>query len=64
MTYLCPKCRGIMCTISTASIPPIISYVCFSCGYKSKPEETLVHEEYATLPPWLWQDEDQKEIKG
>lgn len=62
MTYLCPKCNEPMYTISTASIPPIITYKCFACGYISKPEKGIM--DCVTLPPWLWQDEDQKEING
>lgn len=31
-----------MYCISTASIPPIITYQCYSCGYISKP----IKEEY------------------
>lgn len=59
MNYLCPKCKGIMQCVSTASIPPITSYVCLSCGYQSKPEKEFV--DYVTLPPWLWQDDDNEE---
>lgn len=39
---LCPKCNSIMICVSTASIPPIITYQCYSCGYTSKP----IKEEY------------------
>ena len=55
MTYLCPKCKNIMLCESTASIPPIISYVCYNCGYRSKPEKAIPN--YVTLPPWLWSDD-------
>lgn len=40
--YKCPKCKSIMICVSTASIPPIITYQCYSCGYTSKP----IKEEY------------------
>ncbi len=56
MTYLCPKCKNIMITISTASIPPITTYQCMSCGYVSKPVTNDLN--YMTLPPWLQQDEE------
>ncbi len=56
MEYLCPKCGNFMQIISTASIPAIITYRCFYCGYTSKPkqEDPL----YVTLPKELWSDED------
>lgn len=40
--YRCPKCNSKMYCISTASIPPIITYQCYCCGYTSKP----IKEEY------------------
>lgn len=55
--YLCPRCGNLMGCISTASIPPIISYECFSCGYKSKPVKET--PDYVTLPQWLRQEEDE-----
>ena len=42
INYKCPKCNSIMICVSTASIPPIITYQCYSCGYTSKP----IKEEY------------------
>lgn len=57
--YLCPKCKSIMQCISTASIPAITRYVCFNCGYQSKPETEQLN--YVTLPSWL-QEEDNKTI--
>ena len=59
MTYLCPKCKGIMTCVSTASIPPITTYQCLACGYASKPEKELAN--YVTLPRWLWNDEERRE---
>ena len=56
MQYLCPKCGNIMQVISTASIPAIVRYVCFNCGYESKPEKE--QSLYMTLPKELWSDED------
>lgn len=56
MTYLCPKCQNIMICVSTASIPPIVSYQCMQCGYKSKNEKE--HADFQTLPQWLWSEED------
>jgi len=55
MTYLCPKCKGIMQGISTTSIPPITTYVCMVCGYSSKPVKD--YEDCQTLPPWLMEEE-------
>lgn len=55
MTYLCPKCGQPMVCVSTASIPPIVSYQCFGCGYSSKPKKHT--EYYAPLPVWLRSDE-------
>ena len=37
MIYRCPRCGATMVCVSTASIPPIISYQCYGCGYFSKP---------------------------
>lgn len=59
MTYLCPKCNSMMFCISTASIPPIISYVCMACGYSSKPEREML--DYVTLPSWLQQEDEDGE---
>lgn len=59
MTYLCPKCKGIMFCVSTASIPPITRYECYQCGYKSKPETEYPYD-YVTLPEELWSDENEK----
>lgn len=56
MTYLCPKCKSIMQCVSTASIPPITRYECFSCGYSSKPVRENLNG--ITLPPWLRDDDD------
>lgn len=62
MNYLCPKCKQIMHCISTASIPPITRYECFSCGYASKPEKERL--DYVTLPPWLWSEEGEEDAKA
>lgn len=56
MQYLCPKCGNFMQIVSTASIPAITTYVCFSCGYKSKPESE--QPLYMTLPKELWSEDD------
>lgn len=61
MQYLCPKCGNFMQTISTASIPAIISYSCFNCGYKSKSEKE--QPLYITLPKELWSEEENDEIQ-
>lgn len=55
MQYLCPKCGNFMQTISIASIPTMVYYRCFACGYKSKSskEQSL----YMTLPKEFWSDE-------
>ena len=37
LNYKCPKCNSVMICCSTASIPAILSYQCYSCGYTSKP---------------------------
>ena len=50
-TYLCPDCGSPMVCMSTASIPPIITYECFGCGYRSKPVKEM--QSNVTLPPWL-----------
>lgn len=54
MSYTCPKCGMPMQCISTASIPPIIRYECFGCGYASKPVRETPY--YAELPKELWQE--------
>lgn len=54
MSYTCPKCGRTMFSISTASIPPIISYVCYACGYKSKP--VFEKLDCADLPKELWSE--------
>lgn len=59
MQYLCPKCGNFMQTISTASIPAIITYHCFCCGYTSKPERESPL--YMTLPKELWSDEEKED---
>lgn len=56
---LCPKCKGIMICVSTASIPPITTYQCLACDYVSKPEKELTN--CVTLPRWLWSDEERAE---
>ena len=45
--------------ITTASIPAIVRYQCFSCGYKSKSEKE--QPLYMTLPKELWSDEEEKD---
>ena len=40
MMYTCPECDQIMYAVSTASIPPILRYVCPYCGYASEPIKT------------------------
>ena len=59
MQYLCPKCGNFMQTVSTASIPAIVYYQCFHCGYKSKSEKEQLL--YMTLPEELWSDEEEKD---
>lgn len=56
--YRCPKCNSKMYCISTASIPPITTYQCYSCGYTSKP----IKEEYdcEVLPIELRSEEVKK----
>ena len=56
MQYLCPKCGWFMNRISTASIPAITYYQCFSCGYKSKHEKEK--SLYVTLPKELQSDNE------
>ena len=61
MQYLCPKCGNFMVCISTASIPAITYYKCFSCGYESNHEHPL----YMTLPKELWSEsEDENGFNG
>ena len=57
--YLCPKCGNFMQIVTTASIPAITTYICFNCGYKSKPDKPATT--YMTLPKELWSDEDNKD---
>lgn len=59
MQYLCPKCGHVMECISTVSIPAIIHYKCFNCGYASKceREQSLC----MTLPKELWSDDEGEE---
>lgn len=59
MYYLCPKCGAFMTGVSTASIPAITRYQCFSCGYVSKPQK---EELYTELPKELWSEEKENEI--
>lgn len=59
MNYLCPKCGSFMQTVATASIPAIVSYQCFACGYTSKSSKELPL--YITLPKELWSDEEEKD---
>lgn len=57
MYYTCPECGQIMQCISTASIPPITTYECFSCGYTSKP---IRGDAYSIpLPDWLREESDE-----
>lgn len=55
MQYLCPKCKSLMQCFSTASVPPIVRYECFNCGYSSKP---IKEKEYAMELPEEWRSED------
>jgi hypothetical protein len=48
-----------MVCVSTASIPPITRYECYSCGYVSKPEPEYLYS-FTTLPERLWNDEEEK----
>lgn len=51
-----------MVCVSTASIPPIISYQCYGCGYFSKPvRETELTE---ILPEHLWQAQFSEPWRG
>ena len=61
MQYLCPNCGSFMEVISTASFPPIITYHCFNCGFKSKPLKETVECMY--LPKELWAEEGEDEIQ-
>jgi len=64
MTYLCPRCGGTMVCISTASIPPIVSYVCYECGYESKKVSKNIEQKI--LPEYLWKaqwNKEEEEIK-
>ena len=56
MQYLCPKCGYFMNCISTASIPAITYYKCFSCGYTSKFENEKPM--YMILPKELWSESE------
>ena len=56
MQYLCPRCGWFMNNMSTASIPAITYYKCFSCGYESKGEKEKLL--YITLPKELWSDNE------
>ena len=59
-TYLCPNCKSSMFELVNTSIPPIVFYQCFNCGYKSK----SVNEIWETkeLPEWLRNELD--DVKG
>lgn len=54
MNYKCPRCGATMICVSTASIPPIISYQCYGCGYLSKPVREM--ELTQILPEHLRQE--------
>ena len=58
MQDLCPKCKSLMQCLSTASIPPIVRFECFNCGYVSKPVKEI---EYAMELPIEWQCEGKRE---
>lgn len=62
VSYTCPRCGNQMFAYSTSSIPPIISYNCYVCGYVSKPlqESHIVVE----LPSNLQQDDGFARIKS
>ena len=60
-TYACPKCGSQMIAMMTASIPPIYSYWCNMCGYKSKSVKEMCDME--VLPEWLQQPQDGEEGK-
>lgn len=55
MNYRCPRCGATMICVSTASIPPIISYQCYGCGYFSKPVREM--ELTQILPEHLQQEQ-------
>jgi len=59
-TYLCPNCKSPMFEIVKTSIPPIVCYQCFSCGYKSKSVDENC--EVGELPEWLRNELD--DVKG
>ena len=55
--YRCPKCNSKLYCLSTASIPSITTYQCYSCGYTSKP----IKEEYnCEILPIELRSEDMK----
>ena len=54
LDYRCPKCNSIMYCVSTASIPPITRYDCYSCGYSSKP---VKEDRITTVLPKEYQEE-------
>lgn len=56
MNYTCPKCGNKMHCIALASIPPIVYYKCFSCGYKSKELQEMSWDE--PLPEVLRSEND------
>ena len=57
MTYLCPKCNALMFPVIKTSLPPITSYWCAGCGYRSK--EIREEELQVTLPTELRDDNTQ-----
>ena len=61
MNYRCPKCGGVMQALSTASIPAITRYECWSCGYSSKPIKEDVF--LADLPEEWMEDAELSEEK-
>ena len=62
MSYRCPRCGATMVRVSTVSIPSIISYQCYGCGYLSKPvRETELLE---ILPEHLRQAQFSELRKG
>lgn len=60
LQYLCPKCNTPMICVSTVSIPPIESYQCFSCGYKSK---VIVQSMNAVVLPEELRPEESEETE-
>ena len=61
MQYLCPKCKSMMQCLSTASIPPMVRYECFNCGYVSK---LIKEKDYAMkLPVEWWSEDEENEIQ-